>query len=139
VPDYDSRTKVYLRYGTSYNTNIFLIGQNRCAPFSERTKPLDDEISIRLPYLHRGRVENPSHLLLVGDYGWINQWNPRPHRAEEFKKQAEWHGRADCFSMAFLDGHCDFLNIRKGIYVADEYTVLPFDELNALAYEVQGP
>jgi hypothetical protein len=40
--------------------------------------------------------------------------------------------------MAFLDGHVGFLNLRKGIYVADEYTVLPFKELHGLAREIQA-
>ncbi|UCG59439.1 MAG: type II secretion system protein [Phycisphaerales bacterium] len=139
TPGYAVRTRVYIHWGTSYNTNIFLIGQDSCYPFSEKTQPLDEEISIRLPYLHRSIISNPARLLLIGDYGWINQWKPAPHPNQEWKELAEWHGRVDCHNMAFLDSHCSFLNIRKGIYVADEYTILPFEELNALAYEVQGP
>jgi hypothetical protein len=40
--------------------------------------------------------------------------------------------------MAFLDSHAELLHIRKGFYVTDEYSVLPFEELNYLAYQVQG-
>jgi hypothetical protein len=41
--------------------------------------------------------------------------------------------------MAFLDSHTQFLNIHKGFYITDQYTVVPFIELYDLAYEVQGP
>jgi prepilin-type N-terminal cleavage/methylation domain-containing protein len=138
VPGYALRQKAYIYLGTSYQTNIFLIGQDSCRPFSTKTQALDGEISKRLPKLNRNRVDDPSRLLLIGDYGWINQWKPRPHPHQEWKELAEWHGRADYHVLAFLDGHCEFLNIRKGFYVTDEYNVLPFEDLYGLAREVQG-
>jgi len=138
APGYAMHEKVFRYLGTSYQTNIFLIGQNRCGAFSENTKELDQEISNRLAKLNRSRVGNPARTLLIGDYGWINQWQPRPHPLRELKELAEWHGRADCYNMGFLDSHARLLNIRKGYYVTDEYSVLPFAELYYLAYEVQG-
>jgi prepilin-type N-terminal cleavage/methylation domain-containing protein len=139
VPGPALRDKAFHYWGTSYQTNIFLIGQNRCGAFSQKTQALDAEISNRLANLNLNRVSNPSRLLLVGDYGWINQWVPEsPQRWwDEWKELAEWHGRADCHNMAFLDSHAKFLNIRKGIYVADEYTVVPFEELFGLARQIQ--
>lgn len=131
--------KVYHACGTSYITNIFLIGQNACGTFSPNTKILDAEISKRLKGLNISRVDNPSRLLLIGDYGWINQWRPALKLPEELKQLAEWHDRADCHNLAFLDGHVKFLNIRKGFYVTSEYCMLPFKELFDLAYQVQGP
>ena len=139
IPGAFLREKAYLVNGTSYQTNIFLIGQNSCGAFSEKTKILDQEISQRLTNLNRSSVTNPSLLLLIGDYGWINQWQPAPHPEQEWKELAEWHGKADHHSMAFLDGHVEFLNIRKGFYVTSQYWVLPFEELRELAIEVQGP
>lgn len=131
--------KVYNVCGTSYITNIFLIGPTACRAFSSHTQTLDAEISRRMAWIGIDDVANPSRLLLVGDYGWINQWKPRPHPREEWKEIAEWHGRVDCHNLAFLDGHVDFLEIRKGFYVTSEYCVLPFKELFDLAYDVQGP
>ena len=139
IPGAFLREKAYLVNGTSYQTNIFLIGQDQCGAFSEKTKILDQEISLRLSNLNRSSVANPSLLLLIGDYGWINQWKPTPHPEQEWKELAEWHGKADHHSMAFLDGHVGFLNIRKGFYVTSQYWVLPFEELHELAIEVQGP
>ncbi len=137
VPGYALREKAHIYLGTSYQTNIFLIGQDRCGPFSAETGALDEQISIRLKNLNCTKVSSSSRLLLVGDYGWINQWKPQPHPREDWKELAEWHGRINCHNLAFLDGHCEFVNIHKGLYVTDDYNVLPFKELFALAREVQ--
>jgi hypothetical protein len=40
--------------------------------------------------------------------------------------------------MAFLDSHVKLVNIRKGFYVSDEYSVVPFEELLGMAREIQG-
>jgi len=140
VPGFAVREKVYRYFGTSYQTNTFLIGQDKYWPFNDQTKPLDEEINKRLKGgVNHSRVGNPSRLLLIGDYGWINQWQPKPHQKQEWKELAEWHGRVDSHNMAFLDSHCQFLTIQKGFYVTDLYSVLPFEELYPLAYQVQGP
>jgi prepilin-type N-terminal cleavage/methylation domain-containing protein len=140
IPGAFLRDKAYQVNGTSYQTNIFLIGQDNCQPFSEQTRELDLAIAERLPNLAVNRVaKNHSQLLLIGDFGWINQWKPRPHPRPEWKELAEWHGKADCHNVAFLDGHMALLKIRKGYYVRDEYWVLPFEDLSDLAREVQGP
>ena len=140
VPGFAVREKAYRYNGTSYNTNTFLIGQDGCWPFNDKTKPLDEEIDKRLRGgVNRSRVGNPARVLLIGDYGWINQWQPKPHQKQEWKELAEWHGRVDSHNMAFLDSHCQFLTIQKGFYVTDLYSVLPFEELYPLAHQVQGP
>jgi prepilin-type N-terminal cleavage/methylation domain-containing protein/prepilin-type processing-associated H-X9-DG protein len=139
VPGAFLREKAYRVNGTSYQTNIFLISQDKCGAFSEKTKILDQEISLRLTNLNRNSVANPSLLLLIGDYGWINQWKPTPHPEQEWKELAEWHGKADHHNVAYLDGHVKFPNIRKGFYITNQYWVLPFQDLYSLAMEVQGP
>jgi prepilin-type N-terminal cleavage/methylation domain-containing protein/prepilin-type processing-associated H-X9-DG protein len=139
VPGGSLRELVYDLHGTSYQTNIFLIGQDSCTPFSERTAELDVAIAAQLPGLNINRVASHTRLLLIGDYGWINQWKPRPHPQVEWKELAEWHGKADCHNMAFLDGHVAFTKIQKGFYVTSEYCVLPFQSLYGLAEQVQGP
>jgi prepilin-type N-terminal cleavage/methylation domain-containing protein/prepilin-type processing-associated H-X9-DG protein len=131
--------KVYHVIGTSYQTNIFLIGQTACGQFSDHTAELDAQISARLDGTHLNQTAHPSRLLLIGDFGWINQWKPKPHAYSEYKTQAEWHGRADCHNMAFLDGHVDFIRISKGYYITKDYSIVPFKDLYALAQEVQGP
>jgi prepilin-type N-terminal cleavage/methylation domain-containing protein len=137
VPGFAARIKAHRYLGTSYQTNLFLIGQDACGAFSEATETLDAEISRRLANLNASGVDGASRLLLMGDYGWVNQWQPKPHAREEWKELAEWHGRPDCHSMVFLDGHCQFLRIRKGQYVTDEYAVIPFSDLYGLARQIQ--
>lgn len=139
VPGGSLREQVYDLHGTSYQTNIFLVGQDSCTPFSERTAELDLAIAAHLPNLNVSSVANHTRLLLIGDYGWVNQWKPRPHPQIEWKELAEWHGKVDCHSMGFLDGHVTFTKIQKGLYVTSEYCVLPFQSLYGLAEEVQGP
>lgn len=119
----------YTSVGTSYQTNILLIGQDQLG-WLPNTK-LRDEINERLTNLNRSRVENPGRLLLIGDHGWSNCWQPGVPRV------GDWHGRRCWHNMAFLDGHVDFLHIRKGIYITDEYSILPFEELYGLAHSVQ--
>jgi type II secretory pathway pseudopilin PulG len=117
--------------GASYQTNIFVIGQMRCGKFSDRTESLDMQISERLANMSVGRITSDwSRLLLVGDYGWINQWMPRPYATPEEKTQTEWHGKPERYMMAFLDCHVRPVTIRKGVYVADDYTVIPFKDLS---------
>ena len=139
VPGGSLHERVYDLHGTSYQTNIFLIGKDSCTAFSDRTADLDLAIAAQLPNLNVSRVAGHTRLLLIGDYGWVNQWKPRPHPQIEWKEWAEWHGKADCHNMAFLDGHVAFTNIRKGFYVTSEYCVLPFQSLYGLAEQVQGP
>lgn len=131
--------KVYRAVGTSYQTNIFLIGQNSCGAFSSWTAELDQKISVSLKKMTLYRAGDPSRLLLIGDYGWVNQWKPRKDPYPEWKALAEWHGKEDWHNLSFLDGHVSFMEVQKGIYVDDEYCVLPFKALYGLAYRVQGP
>ena len=139
--------KVYHVSGTSYITNLFLIGPGGFsfnlfyppALITPEVTLLGGKINERVAGVSVDEVANPSRLLLIGDYGWINQWKPRPHPRAEWKELAEWHDRVDCHNLAFLDGHVKFLNIRKGFWVRSEYCVLPFKELFDLAYQVQGP
>lgn len=138
VPGYALYTKVYRYLGTSYQTNILLVGQNQVLVLDDAFKTLHEAINARLPHLEAGQVHAPSRLLLIGDYGWINQWKPIPHPREDWKELAEWHQSVDCHDMAFLDGHVSLVRIEKGLYVGDEYAVLPFKELYGLAREAQA-
>jgi prepilin-type N-terminal cleavage/methylation domain-containing protein len=144
VPGSALRRKVYLNLGTSYQTNIFLIGGTSFvfslwySPMTADTTALGDAINDKIKNLNRSGVDNESQLLLIGDYGWINQWKPTPFPDLEWKEVAEWHGRPDHHSMAFLDGHAKFLEIRKGFWVTNEYAVLPFADLYPIGRRIQG-
>ena len=130
--------KAFNYYGTSYQTNIMLIGQNQVQVLPDEFNTLHQEINMRLRYLTIDRVDNPSRLLLIGDYGWLNIWKPPQHPNPDLEELAEWHSKEDCHNMAFLDGHISFLHIQKGLYITDEYVVLPFKELYEMALEAQS-
>ncbi|MCH7918736.1 MAG: type II secretion system protein [Planctomycetes bacterium] len=131
------RRKVYTLMGNCYGTNVFLIGQNANGQFSVRTKALDEALDRRNSSLSITQVSSPARLLLLGDYGWFNQWKPDPPDREA-QELAEWHGRDHTFNLAYLDGHIEFLEIQRGYYITDEYTVVPFKDLYGLAQESQG-
>ncbi len=115
--------------GTSYQTNILLIGQDQIAPLEGGD--LSNEINRRLKGLKRQAVDNPGRVLLIGDYGWGVQWIPG------YPAGPYWHNRHDCYNLAYLDGHVRFLRVHKGLFITDEYTVLPFEEVYGLARDVQ--
>jgi prepilin-type N-terminal cleavage/methylation domain-containing protein len=136
-PGYAVRTKVYRHVGTSYQTNILLIGQDQVLVLNDSYQTLHEAINARLRHLTVYRVTHPARLLLMGDSGWVNQWKPLSLPRQDWKELAEWHQRADCHNVAYLDSHVDFHTIEKGIYVGDHYTVLPFEELYGLARDAQ--
>jgi prepilin-type processing-associated H-X9-DG protein len=138
--DYYPHIKAYHWRGTSYSTNIMLIGQDEL--LSQTIPPgairdLHLAVNQKLDKINWKQVSNPTRLLLLGDYGWLNQWKPITI-PPEFKELAEWHQRVDSHNMAFLDGHVKFLTIEKGLYIGDEYTVIPFKELYGMARAAQG-
>jgi prepilin-type N-terminal cleavage/methylation domain-containing protein/prepilin-type processing-associated H-X9-DG protein len=130
---YGSYASTYQGYGTSYRTNHLLIGPDRLW-WLPSTK-LRDELNERMKYRNRSNVANPSRLLLIGDFGWVDQWWPDP--ADPWGLRLEWHRKCCYHNVAFLDGHVAFLKIRKGLYVTPEYSVLPFEVLFDLGLEVQ--
>lgn len=137
VPGYAVLEKAYHFLGTSYQTNNMLIGPDQMLLGNDKFTPLHIEVNKRLKNLTLSSVVHHSRLLLIGDYGWYNQIKAPPHPREDWKTLAEWHGKVDCHNMAFLDSHVNFLNIRKGFYVTDEYSMVPFEELLGMASEIQ--
>jgi len=112
-------------YGTSYLTNRFLVGPadpvvSAVDPFA---KVVSDKLLPRLHSLNRSQIRQESRVLLMGDGGWDDAWNMASHAV------AEWHGRPRMYNIAFLDTHVETLEIRKGLYVAGKYTLIPFADL----------
>jgi len=119
----------YSTVGTSYQTNILLIGQNQVGTLPGGD--LSSKINMRLKNLNCASVDKAPMLLLVGDYAWGSQWIPR------YPFGPPWHRRCCHYNLAFLDCHVEFLHIHKGLYVTDKYAVLPFEDLYKLARDVQ--
>lgn len=126
--------KAHLWFGNSYETNVMLVGpdQLKTENIEEPWKELHEEINKLLPNLKRAHVAEPARVLLVGDNNWVDQW----HFLDPYDEYT-WHDREYYYNMAFLDGRVEFMHIRKGLYVTDEYCVMPFKELKAVARRLQ--
>ncbi len=127
---------VYEELGTSYQTNIMLIGQDKLGnPADDPTHAeLIGRINAKLPDLKDAQINDPAGLVLIGDFDWVRQ-----SAAEEPDLECgyAWHGKVHHFSVAFLDCHVEYIEIRKGLYVGPGYRVIPFTELCSLAMSVQ--
>jgi hypothetical protein len=140
------RDKAYHYFGTSYESNLFLIRPKNCMTpdFLVKTKDLYTNICGRIEQLHITEVTASSaQVILMGDQGWWHQWRLMTPANQQkwdqlYKSYAEWHIKPDSYNLAFLDGHTAFVKIRRGYYVTDGYSVIPFKDLYGLAYQVQG-
>lgn len=120
-------------FGTSYATNQFLIGQNQRPVLPmDPCRDLIIAINKQLRKLTITRVTvNPANLVLIGDYGWWTSY------AFNDLRHFEWHELVDTHGIAFLDGHARLVRFRKGLHVAPDYTVIPFEDLIGLAAQCQ--
>jgi len=130
-PSDDGRSglQAYESIGTSYQTNILLVGQDQIGSLYSTT--FRNEINKRLKGIKLTSVSGVDRLVLIGDYMWGIQWLPG------LIPGASWHRRCCQFNVAFMDCHVELLKVRKGLIVADNYTVLPFRGLYELAIDVQ--
>ena len=87
--------------------------------------PVLKEVNKRLKNLRRCQISNEPRLILFGDFGWFYNF----HVASLLN--VDWHHKACHHCVAFMDGHADFLKIRKGLYVTPDYVVMPFGDLLA--------
>ena len=131
IPGRPEHLKVFDWFGTSYQTNILLVSQDQVKVLDNEFRALHEAINACLRNLNLKSVTEPSQMLLIGDYGWINQWMPFD------LPRTEWHSRDFHHNLAFLDGRVEFLEIEKGVYVGPNYRVLPFEKLDGLACQTQ--
>lgn len=126
----------YQYFGNSYNTNLMLIGQDQLREdlgVPEPRRTLHKNINPDLKGVKLSDVSNPTRLLLVGDNNWHKQFHPARDftiswhisrsRYEESDGPLKYHPRKYHHNMAFMDGHTEFLRIRKGIYLGGNYNI----------------
>lgn len=115
------KPRVFDYYGTSYTTNVFLVGQERLNIFpADPCRFVLLQVNKRLKGISRSSIWGESRLLLMGDFGWAHTQNPTSDLV------IDWHDRRHSHNLAFMDGHVEFLRIYKGIHVAPRYTTIPF-------------
>jgi len=128
--------QTYIRFGNSYQTNNMLVGPYQLPAqswFPHPWRTINREINKHLKNLKIENVSNPSNILFVGDRYWVTQWDP----LWTLSCGMSWHGDRHYYNIAFLDGHVGYVKIRKGLYVAGEYNVEPFNQVQSLASELQ--
>jgi prepilin-type N-terminal cleavage/methylation domain-containing protein/prepilin-type processing-associated H-X9-DG protein len=119
----------YYYFGNSYQTNLMLVGPPQLPVkdyIPEPIRIINEEVNKRLKNLRRDAVSDPVRLLFFGDNNWFIQWD------QTCPDGTDWHGRHGYYNIGFLDGHVGFVKIKKGIYVASQYRVLPFADLDKL-------
>lgn len=126
-----ARPTCFAFFGTSYNTNLMLIGDKLTINPEDPCKPIMDEINDRLSDLNRSQVDNDSKVILLGDFGWVNAWSINS------SQRIEWHHRPYSHNIAFIDGHVDFVRIRKGLHVTNDYSVIPWKDLQVEVLDFQ--
>ncbi len=118
-------------YGTSYYPNDLLVGRQLWPvaglPCSDIWARLVGDSSAWPPVpgmiarLKRDRIDNESLVMLSGDFPWYDNWD-----ASVPDRFPYWHSRKGMHNIVFMDGHCEFLPIRKGIYVTSRWSNIPF-------------
>lgn len=124
----------YDRFGTSYYMNHMLVGQ---AMLMDRPDDpcleVMSKVSNLIGNLDITQVSGQSRVLFVGDYGWWRAWEfgiaPDQH--------VDWHQKPSYHNIAFVDGHVQFVHIRKGINTDAKYTLIPFGDLQAESAQCQ--
>lgn len=118
-----SAMKYFDEIGTSYMTNVFLIGDYSVWIGDEEVRRRINEYVKDARMQH---ISNPSEVLLLGDFHWWQQW------VEDAPEGDVWHRRAGHFNMAFVDTHAALVEIEKGPAFGPGYRIWPFPELREL-------
>lgn len=136
-------------YGTSYRTNRFLIGPKPpIASWNDPCWTLINNLRDRLDRLNVNQVTAPeSRLILMGDYGFDDWQNPSQNdmpvefHADSYDARDEQYDpvAGSRHDIAYMDGHVEFVDIRKGLHVTGRYTMIPFRDMQQPFAEDQKP
>jgi len=124
-------------YGTSYETNTYLIGPTYLSTINEHIQELHAAMNPKIQTLKTMEVDCPhDELILMGDYPWWNRcrgYVVDPNLADFLA----WHGKMDTYNVAFLDGHVEFLRLAWPLFDSGAYTIIPMKEFFPLAAEAR--
>lgn len=114
-------------YGTSYEMNTMVVGPTtlQFPPF-DPCAPVLAKVNQRLAnQALSAEMSEASKLILMGDFGWISAltfWDTQ---------KIEWHKQSCSHNLAFMDGHARFTRLKEGLNTTDEYTRIPFQDLQS--------
>jgi prepilin-type N-terminal cleavage/methylation domain-containing protein/prepilin-type processing-associated H-X9-DG protein len=115
----------YEYYGNSYQANLHVVGPQpiQISPFDplglEFFKMTLDASNIKASEI----TVNASQFVLHGDFGWQSTLR--------YGGKLTYNNHRDpCFAnLAFLDGHVDYVRLRRGIHVDTNYVTIPFRKI----------
>jgi prepilin-type N-terminal cleavage/methylation domain-containing protein/prepilin-type processing-associated H-X9-DG protein len=123
--DESIRPSYFEHYGNSYFANEIIVGQTIYAPQpGDPCETVLQPLVPRIARLSEGQIANAARVVFVGDGGWTLTFNRRVPPAQ----RAEWHSTKRAHSLLFVDGHVEFLRVRKGVWVDDRYLVMPLGD-----------
>jgi prepilin-type processing-associated H-X9-DG protein len=128
--------KAHIYFGNSYQTNFLLIGPGELETdpgiTPEPWREIHEEVNKFTVDIKRAHISEPARVVLLGDNNWVEQWF-----YEDPYDEYTWHDKKYHYNMAFVDGRVEFIHIRKGLYVAEEYKIVPVRELYNRVRELQ--
>lgn len=134
----DHPERAYDFFGSSFQANTLLTGPIGLPTQDWVPEPvlsINTELNRHLPGLGRSTLSEPARLAFLGDRNWVFQWEPM----NTAFCGGSWHGRVHRHNVTFMDGHAEFLFLRKGVYVDEAYTVVPLAEASAMVRSLQVP
>ncbi len=126
--------KHYDYFGTSYSPNLMMIGTMPLQiTGSDPCADVLQQANEKLPGLKRTQCADPGRLVLIGDYGWVYDWNVNDPINVAWRHGEDWK-----HNVAFLDGHVAFQKFDKGRHTSSEYLVMPLRNLQTACAECQA-
>jgi len=131
------RPTTFEYYGSSYPMNQTIVGQPQIQPL-----PFDPCVAVIFQVNQRlanrggsAQLADASRLILMGDFGWINTIYPWD------SQRISWHQKPCSFNLAFVDGHVDFVSIKKGLLLTENYCYIPYQDLQqqVAACQMEAP
>lgn len=121
-------TLLFESYGNSYRLNQFLCFDSLAWVSGHPYATIVNSMNARGRDLVRSKVNfDPARLVHFGDAGWADTWNPL--KTWEQSEISFWHRQRAMHNLAFLDGHVEFLRLKKGLLVESDYSVIPFRDV----------
>lgn len=127
----------YRYYGTSYTTNVIIIGPDQFyidSGYPQFVRLSLSKVNRELRDLRRSRVTtNESELMLLGDATWWYAWD------RGASPESSWHGKPGWHNLGFLDGHAARTRMHRRIFGTADYQLIPFRDLAQLTASFQPP
>ncbi|MFN0135639.1 MAG: DUF1559 domain-containing protein [Phycisphaerae bacterium] len=121
-------TVLFESYGNSYRLNQFICFDSLSWVSSHPYAAIINSMNTRGRDLIRSKVNfDPARLIHLGDGGWPDTWNPL--RTWDQAAISFWHRQRAMHNLAFLDGHVEYLRLKKGLLVDSDYSVIPFRDV----------